>query len=137
MNEFIGDYHPASVCFIDCQHRLKPTPHIPPNLLKQVVILRKPDLSGLRSSAYEFIHRRLSSSIVCIHRSPASIVFPQLPASVVHHRLPASVCFIDCQHRLFIINCQHRLCFIDCQHRLIIIGCQHRLKPTPHITQTC
>jgi hypothetical protein len=91
MNSFIGDYHPASsvfidhqqklyflncqhrLCFINCQHRLKPTPHIPPNLLKQVAILRKPDLSGLRNSAYEFIHRRLSSSIGLFHRLPASV----------------------------------------------------------------
>jgi hypothetical protein len=57
---------PASVCFINYQHRLKPTPHNHPSLLKQVAILRKPDLSGLRSSAYEFIHRRLSSSIGCV-----------------------------------------------------------------------
>jgi hypothetical protein len=69
MNSFIGDYHPASSVFIDhqhklyflnCQHRLKindyqhrlrfinyqhrlkPTPHIPPNLLKQVAIVYEP-----------------------------------------------------------------------------------------------
>jgi hypothetical protein len=75
MNLFIGDYHPASVvyhrlptsvCFIDCQHRLsasivyhqlsasvKTDASYHPNLLNQVMNLREPDLSGLRSSAYE------------------------------------------------------------------------------------
>ena len=78
MNLFIGDYHPASVVFhqlpasvvfhrlpasVD-HHRLpasvKTDASYPPNLLKQVAILRKPDLSGLRTSAYEFIHRQLA-----------------------------------------------------------------------------
>jgi hypothetical protein len=75
MNLFIGDNHPASVvfhqlpasvCFIDCQHRLsasivyhqlsasvKTDASYHPNLLNQVMNLREPDLSGLRSSAYE------------------------------------------------------------------------------------
>jgi hypothetical protein len=63
MNLFIGDYHPASVVHHQLPASVKTDASQHPNLLKQVAILRKPDLSGLRTSAYEFIHRRQSSSI--------------------------------------------------------------------------
>jgi hypothetical protein len=66
MNLFIDDYHPASVVYHQLSASVKTDASQHPNLLKQVAILRKPDLSGLRSSAYEFIHRRLSSCIGCV-----------------------------------------------------------------------